>query len=53
MLVTICRLCDSYSDAHRVVLMLESAGLSPSDRAMFGRLVRRFRRYVGHSGFSG
>jgi hypothetical protein len=31
MLITICRLYDSYSDAHRVVLMLESAGLSPSE----------------------
>ena len=31
MLTTICRLYDSYSDAHRVVLMLESAGLSPSE----------------------
>src|SRR4051812_15184005 len=31
MLITICRLYDSYGDAHRVVLVLESAGLSPSE----------------------
>ena len=31
MLITICRLYDSYSDARRVVLMLETAGLSPSE----------------------
>jgi hypothetical protein len=34
MLTTICRLYDSYSDAHRVVLMLESAGLSPSETSV-------------------
>src|SRR6267143_1683719 len=34
MLITICRLYDSYSDAHRVVLMLESAGLSPSETSV-------------------
>src|SRR5258706_1175537 len=31
MLITICRLYDSYTDAHRVVLMLEAAGLPPSE----------------------
>jgi hypothetical protein len=34
MLITICRLYDSYSDAHRIVLMLESAGLSPSETSV-------------------
>ncbi len=34
MLITICRLYDSYSGAHRVVLMLESAGLSPSETSV-------------------
>jgi hypothetical protein len=34
MLITICRLYDSYSGAYRVVLMLESAGLSPSEASV-------------------
>jgi hypothetical protein len=34
MLITICRLYDSYSGAYRVVLMLESAGLSPSETSV-------------------
>src|ERR1700692_2084120 len=31
MLITICRLYDSYSDASRVVVMLEAAGLPPAE----------------------
>ena len=31
MLITVCRLYDSYGDANRVVLMLEAAGLPPSE----------------------
>jgi hypothetical protein len=31
MLITICRLYDSYTDANRVVVMLEAAGLPPSE----------------------
>jgi hypothetical protein len=34
MLITICRLYDSYSDANRVVVMLEAAGLPPSETSM-------------------
>jgi hypothetical protein len=34
MLITICRLYDSYNDANRVILTLESAGLPPSDTSM-------------------
>ena len=46
MLITICRLYDSYSGAYRVVLMLESAGLSPSETrdnltAILEELARR------------
>jgi hypothetical protein len=31
MLITICRLYGSYTDASRVVVMLEAAGLPPSE----------------------
>ena len=34
MLITICRLYDSYSDASRVVVMLEAAGLPPSETSV-------------------
>ena len=34
MLITICRLYDSYSDANRVVLMLEAAGLPASQTSV-------------------
>ncbi len=34
MLITICRLYDSYSDANRVVLMLEAAGLPASETSV-------------------
>jgi hypothetical protein len=34
MLITICRLYDSYTDASRVVLMLEAAGLPPSETSV-------------------
>src|SRR6195256_470291 len=34
MLITICRLYDSYTDANRVVLMLEAAGLPPSETSV-------------------
>src|ERR1700688_4527887 len=34
MLITICRLYDSYTDASRVVVMLEAAGLPPSERSV-------------------
>jgi hypothetical protein len=34
MLITIIRLYDSYSDANRVVLMLEAAGVSPSETSV-------------------
>jgi hypothetical protein len=34
MLITVCRLYDSYSDAHRIVLMLEAAGLPPSETSV-------------------
>lgn len=34
MLTAICRLYDSYSDANRVVLMLEAAGLPPSETSV-------------------
>jgi hypothetical protein len=30
MLITVCRLYDSYADANRIILMLEAAGLPPS-----------------------
>jgi hypothetical protein len=32
--ITVCRLYDSYSDANRVVLMLEAAGLPPSETSL-------------------
>jgi hypothetical protein len=34
MLITICRLYDSYSDASRVVVMLEATGLPPSETSV-------------------
>src|SRR3977135_3866702 len=34
MWITICRLYDSYSDASRVVVMLEAAGLAPSETSV-------------------
>src|SRR5258705_1083263 len=34
MLITVCRLYDSYSDANRVVLMLEAAGLPASQTSV-------------------
>jgi hypothetical protein len=34
MLITICRLYDSYIDANRVVVMLEAGGLSPSETSV-------------------
>jgi hypothetical protein len=34
MLITICRLYDSYTDASRVVVMLEAAGLPPSETSV-------------------
>src|SRR6202166_2097313 len=34
MLITICRLYDSYTDANRVVVMLEAAGLPPSETSV-------------------
>jgi hypothetical protein len=34
MLITICRLYDSYADANRVVLALEAAGLPPSETSV-------------------
>jgi hypothetical protein len=34
MLITICRLYDSYTDASRVVVMLEAAGLPPSEASV-------------------
>src|SRR5260221_2463277 len=34
MLITVCRLYDSYSDANRVVLMLEAAGLPASETSV-------------------
>jgi hypothetical protein len=34
MLITICRLYDSYSDANRVVVTLEAAGLPPSETSV-------------------
>jgi hypothetical protein len=34
MLIAICRLYDSYSDANRVVLMLEAAGLPHSETSL-------------------
>jgi hypothetical protein len=34
MLITICRLYDSYNDANRVVLMLEAAGLPASETSV-------------------
>jgi len=34
MLITICRLYDSYTDANRVVVMLEAAGLLPSETSV-------------------
>ena len=34
MRVVVCRLYESYLDAHRVVLALESAGVSPTDTAL-------------------
>jgi hypothetical protein len=34
MLITICRLYDSYSDAHRVVVGLEAAGLPPLETSV-------------------
>jgi hypothetical protein len=34
MLIAICRLYDSYSDANRVVLMLEATGLPPSETSV-------------------
>jgi len=33
-LIATCRLYDSYSDANRVVLMLEAAGLPPSETSV-------------------
>jgi hypothetical protein len=35
MLITICRLYDSYTDANRVVVMLEAAGLPTSETSVF------------------
>src|SRR5579872_1885746 len=34
MVITICRLYDSYTDASRVVVMLEAAGLPPSETSV-------------------
>src|ERR1700704_172790 len=34
MLITICRLYDSYSDANRVVVLLKAAGLPPSETSV-------------------
>jgi hypothetical protein len=34
MLITVCRLYDSYVDANRVVLLLEAAGLPPSETTL-------------------
>src|ERR1700692_2274418 len=34
MLISICRLYDSYTDANRVVVMLEAAGLPPSETSV-------------------
>src|ERR1700731_531859 len=34
MLITVCRLYDSYSDANRVILMLEAAGLPSSETSV-------------------
>jgi hypothetical protein len=34
MLITVCRLYDSYTDASRVVVMLEAAGLPPSETSV-------------------
>ena len=34
MLITVCRLYDSYADASRVVLALEAAGFPPSETSM-------------------
>ena len=34
MLITICRLYDSYTDANRIVVMLEAAGLPPSETSV-------------------
>src|ERR1700704_4952803 len=34
MLITICRLYDSYADANRVVIGLEAAGIAPSDTSL-------------------
>jgi hypothetical protein len=34
MLITVCRLYDSYDDANRVILMLEAAGIAPSDTSV-------------------
>ena len=34
MLITVCRLYDSYPDAHRVIVALEAAGLPPSETSV-------------------
>ena len=34
MLITVCRLYDSYADANRNILMLEAAGLPPSETSV-------------------
>src|SRR5258705_8138135 len=34
MLITVCRLYDSYADANRIILMLEAAGLPPSETSV-------------------
>src|SRR3977135_1674835 len=34
MLITICRLYDSYADANRVVIELEAAGIAPSETSL-------------------
>lgn len=34
MLITVCSLYDSYADANRVVLLLEAAGLPPSETTL-------------------
>jgi len=34
MLITVCRLYDSYSDAHRVIVVLEAAGLPSSETSV-------------------
>src|SRR6202166_4866202 len=38
MLITICRLYDSYTDANRVVVMLEAAGLPPSEISVISNM---------------